>query len=98
MVCNKPLSQEAEREQWLDQLIADPGLKSSYFRVAWAIACHMNRNENGWAWPGFNRLAEKAKGYHLCRQLDGKQRSLADCQKAQWRPQRPEPLSANSES
>lgn len=58
--CNKPLSLEAEREQWLDQLIADPGLKSSYFRVAWAIACHMNRNENGWAWPGFNRLAEKA--------------------------------------
>ena len=56
----EPLSLGAEREAWLDQLIADPTMKPAYFRVAWAIACHMNRNKNGWAWPGINRIAKKA--------------------------------------
>ena len=57
---NKP-SLEAIREQWLKQLIADPKAKPSYFRVAWAIACHMNRERGGWAWPGFNRIAGTAR-------------------------------------
>jgi hypothetical protein len=53
-------SLEAEREAWLKQIIADQTRKPSYFVVAWAIACHMNREKGGWAWPGYNRIAETA--------------------------------------
>jgi hypothetical protein len=55
-----PPSLEAERETWLKQIIADPTKKPSYFLVAWAIASHMNRERGGWAWPGYNRIAETA--------------------------------------
>jgi hypothetical protein len=55
-----PAPLEAEREAWLKQIIADPEKKPSYFTVAWAIACHMNRQRGGWAWPGYSRIAETA--------------------------------------
>jgi hypothetical protein len=53
----KPLSLEVYRERWLMQLIADPDLTAGDLRVAIAITFHMNRQQDGLAWPGMARLA-----------------------------------------
>jgi hypothetical protein len=53
----KSLSLEVYRERWLMQLIADPDLTAGDLRVAIAITFHMNRQQDGLAWPGMARLA-----------------------------------------
>jgi hypothetical protein len=37
--------------------MADPEITLGYFKVANVIGFHLNRNEDGWAWPGIKRIA-----------------------------------------
>src|SRR5262249_216057 len=48
----KSNSLEIRREKWLRQLMADPKIEFSHFKVATVIGWHMNRNKGGVAWPG----------------------------------------------
>ena len=56
----KPNSLEIRREKWLRQLLADPKIEFSHFRVATVIGWHMNRNRGGVAWPGIKTIAKIA--------------------------------------
>src|SRR5262245_50563474 len=51
---------EATREQWLRQIMADPQIQFSDFKVAAVIGFHMNRNKGGRAWPGIRTIARIA--------------------------------------
>jgi hypothetical protein len=53
-------SLEIRREKWLRQLMADPEIEFSYFRVATVIGWHMNRSKGAVAWPGINTIASIA--------------------------------------
>jgi hypothetical protein len=56
----KPNSLEIRREKWLRQLLADPKIEFSHFRVATVIGWHMNRSRGGVAWPGIKTIAKIA--------------------------------------
>ena len=47
---------EAFKETWQLQIAADKSLPAGALRVALAISAHMNRKQNGLAWPGYKRL------------------------------------------
>jgi hypothetical protein len=53
-------SLEIQREKWLRQLLADPKIEFSHFRVATVIGWHMNRSKGGVAWPGIKTIASIA--------------------------------------
>lgn len=56
----KPISLEKFREMWLRQIMADPQIQFSDFKVAAVIGFHMNRNKGGRAWPGIRTIARIA--------------------------------------
>lgn len=60
MTIAKPNSLEIRRERWLRQLMADPKIEFSHFRVATVIGWHMNRSRGGVAWPGIKTIAKIA--------------------------------------
>jgi hypothetical protein len=48
-----------ERSAWLNQIVADPGLPASAFKVAYVIGEHLNRT-TGEAWPSILTIAKGA--------------------------------------